>query len=165
MTGTPPIRRATRSALRTREHDGINEDSMSTTFRSKVDPKLTMLGCAMPLVALVAIGTSAGRGKGGLLPLAIITALVAVVIAWMLLSTYYELTGELLVAHSGPFCWRIPLKNISSVRESQSVRSGPALSMDRLEVAWDGGRVLLISPEDKAGFLAALHRRAPQLAY
>jgi Bacterial PH domain len=138
---------------------------MSTTFRSKVDPKLKMLGCAMPLAALVAIGTSAGRGKGALLPLAIITILVAVVVVWTLLSTYYELTGELLVAHCGPFSWRIPLKDISSVRESQSVRSGPALSMDRLEVVWGGGRVLLISPADKAAFLAALHTRAPQLAH
>ena len=62
-----------------------------------------------------------------------------------------------------PFRPRIPLEEISAVRESNSVRSGPALSMDRLEIACSNGRVLLISPGDKAGFLAALRRRAPQL--
>lgn len=59
---------------------------------------------------------------------------------------------------------RIPLKDITSVRESRSVRSGPALSMDRLEIAWGERHVLLISPEDKSGFLTALHGRVPQLA-
>ena len=116
-----------------------------------------------PCVALVAIGTSAGHSRGVLLPLAVMTALVAVIVVWIVLSTYYEFTGDLLVAHAGPFSWRIPLREISSVRESQSVRSGPALSMDRLEIAWGEGRLLLISPEDKAGFLAVLHRQAPRL--
>jgi len=32
----------------------------------------------------------------------------------------------------------------------------------RLEIAFGGGRVLLISPADKAGFLAALRRRSPR---
>ena len=36
--------------------------------------------------------------------------------------------------------------------------------MDRLEITYGNGRELLISPEDKSGFLAVLHRAAPQLA-
>lgn len=135
---------------------------MRTVFRSKLDRPLIVVGFAMPCVALVAIGTSATHGRGVLL-LAILTVLVAVVVVWIVLSTYYEFTGERLVAHSGPFSWRIPLEDIVSVRESNSVRSGPALSMDRLEIAWGESHVLLISPEGKVGFLAALHRRAPQL--
>ena len=136
---------------------------MKAKFRSKVDSKLTIVGFAMPCVALVAIGTSAGRGGVPLL-LAIVTMSVAVVVVWTVLSTYYEITSDLLIAHSGPFSWRIPLEDISSVRESHSVRSGPALSMDRLEVTWGERHVLLISPKDKARFLAVLHRHAPQLA-
>jgi hypothetical protein len=38
------------------------------------------------------------------------------------------------------------------------------LSLDRLEIAYGDGRLLLISPQDKAGFLAALRRRVPRLA-
>jgi hypothetical protein len=137
---------------------------MTTVFRSKVDGKLKAIGLAMPCVALVAIATSPQRAAGLLWLPVIVTVLVAVIVVWVVLSTYYEFDGNVLVAHSGPFSWRMPLKEITSVRESNSVRSGPALSMDRLEIAWGNGRVLLISPEDKAGFLAALHRRAPQLA-
>ena len=136
---------------------------MTTVFRSKVDGKLKAIGLAMPCVALVAIATSARLATGVLWVPVIVTVLVAVIVGWVVLSTYYELDGDVLVAHSGPFSWRIPLKEISAVRESNSVRSGPALSMERLEIACSNGRVLLISPEDKAGFLAALHRRAPQL--
>jgi hypothetical protein len=137
---------------------------VSVTFRSKVDGSLRVLGLAAPGVALIAIATGARQGRAILLLPALLTAIVAVVVVWVVLSTYYEFTGELLVAHCGPFRWRIPLKDILSVRESQSVRSGPALSMDRLEVVWGEGRVLLISPDDRAGFLAMLHRRAPQLS-
>ena len=134
---------------------------MTIVFRSKVDAKLWAIGLAMPAVALIAIITSPRLSTGLLWLPVIATVLVAAIVVWMVLSTYYEFKGDTLVAHSGPFCWRIPLK---AVRESGSVRSGPALSMDRLEIVFGAGRVLLISPEDKAGFLAALRRRAPQLA-
>jgi Bacterial PH domain len=137
---------------------------MSAMFPSKVDRNLQVIGLAAPCVALIAIGTTAGHGRGIPFLVAIVTALVAVIVVWTVLSTYYEFTGDLLVAHCGPFSWRIPLKDIASVRESDSVRSGPALSMDRLEVIWGDGRVLMLSPKDKAGFLAVLHRRAPHLS-
>jgi Bacterial PH domain len=137
---------------------------MRAKFRSKVDSRLRIVGFAMPCVAIIAIGTTARHGAGMLLLPAVVTGLVAAVVVWIVLSTYYEFTRDFLVAHSGPFSWRIPLKDISTVRESHSVRSGPALSMDRLEVAWGGNHVLLISPEDKTGFLAVLYRQAPHLA-
>lgn len=136
---------------------------MTTIFRSKIDGKLKLVGFAMPFVVLLAIATSP-RNAAALWVPAIATVLVAALVVWITLSTYYEFEAEMLIAHSGPFSWRVPLKEISAVRESDSVRSGPALSMDRLEIIYRNGRVLLISPEDKSGFLAALHRRAPQLA-
>jgi hypothetical protein len=137
---------------------------MSVMFPSKVDRNLRVIGLAAPCVALIAIGTTASHGGGILLLAAIVTASVAIIVVWTVLSTYYEITGDLLVAHCGPFSWRIPLKDIVSVRESDSVRSGPALSMDRLEVVWGDGRILMVSPKDKAGFLAVLHRRAARLS-
>jgi hypothetical protein len=138
-------------------------DHITTLFRSKVDGKLKAIGVAMPCVAFVAVVSSPRLATGLLWLPIILTVLVATVVVWVVLSTYYEFVGDLLVAHSGPFSWRIPVKEISGVRESTSVRSGPALSMDRIEIAFGDGRVLLISPADKAGFLAALRRRSPRL--
>jgi Bacterial PH domain len=135
---------------------------MATMFRSKIDGKFKAVALIMPCVALAAIGTSP-RIAALWMP-AIATLLITIAVVWVTLATYYEFEGEALVVHSGPFSWRILLKEISAVRESNSLRSGPALSMDRLEITHRNGRVLLISPEDKPGFLAALRRRAPQLA-
>jgi len=87
-------------------------------------------------------------------------ALAAVLVEWVMFSTYYEIDDAALLVRSGPFRWRIPLQEIVAVRELNSLRSGPALSMDRLEVSYSGRR-LLISPADKAGFLAELQRRVP----
>lgn len=136
---------------------------MTVRFRSRIDPKRAVAGIAAPCVAAVAIGTTAQRGAGVPLALAIVSAVVAAMVVWIVLATYYEITDELLIAHSGPFAWRNPLKSVSRVRAAHSVRSGPALSMQRLEITWGAGQVLLISPRDSAGFMAALHRRAPHL--
>jgi len=130
---------------------------MTAVFRSKVDGKLKVIGLVMPCAAIIAIA-STPRAMGLLWLPILLTGVVAVIVVWVVLSTFYEFKGDVLVAHSGPFSWRIPVKEILSVRESTSVRSGPALSMDRLEITFGNGRVLLISPEDKAGFLAALRR-------
>jgi hypothetical protein len=137
---------------------------MTTVFRSKVDGKLKLIGLALPCVVLIAIASSPRLATGLLWVPIILTVLVAAMVVWVVLSTYYEFEGDVLVAHSGPFFWRIPVKEISAVRESNSVRSAPALSMERLEITFGEGRALLISPEDKAGFLATLRRRAPRLA-
>jgi hypothetical protein len=89
--------------------------------------------------------------------------LAALLVCWILLSTRYELEDGALVTHCGPFAWRIPLAEISAVRDSSSARSGPALSMDRLEVIHRGGKVLIISPADKPAFMAALRQQAPHV--
>ena len=136
---------------------------MTLLFRSKVDGKLKAIGFAVPCVALISLLTSPGLASPlAWLPVAV-TVVIAAVVVWVVLSTYYEFQGDALISHSGPFSWRIALKDISAVRESTSLRSGPALSMDRLEISYLGGRVLLISPADKVGFLAVLHRHAPHL--
>src|SRR5271166_240234 len=109
---------------------------MTIVFRSKVDAKLWAIGLAMPAVALIAIITGPRLSTGVLWLPVIATVLVAAIVVWVVLSTYYEFKGDALVAHAGPFSWRIPLKEISAVRESSSVRSGPALSMDRLEIVF-----------------------------
>lgn len=135
---------------------------MTAVFRSKVDGKFRWLALLLPAAALVALFTSP-RGSPLLwLPVGLVF-LAAMTVCWITVSTYYELQAGEFVAHCGPFTWRIPLTEITDVRESSSVRSGPALSMDRLEIVYRGGRALMISPADKAQFLAAVRRHAPQL--
>jgi len=131
---------------------------MQTAFRSKVDAQFAWIAAAMPGVALLALLTARAHTALLWIPLGM-ACLAAVIVCWIFLGTYYELLGEELVAHCGPFTWRIPLREISAIRDSGSTRSGPALSLDRLEIVHGGGKRLIVSPADKAGFVAALRER------
>lgn len=137
---------------------------MRTKFRSKVDWKLHVAAVATPCVAVVAVATTATRDDVPLLLLASLVAVGAALVVWIVFSTSYEFTRDLLITRSGPFAWRIPLTEVTGAHESRSVRSGPALSMDRVEIVWGKGRIMTISPRDKAEFLATLRRLAPHLA-
>lgn|SRR5512146_2598750 len=127
-------------------------------FRSKVDGGFSLIALAMPYVALVALFTAPPRRHLVWIPVGM-AFLAAIFVCWMLVATYYEFRGDELVTHCGPFTWRIPLAEVTDIRESNSTRSGPALSMDRLEIVYGGGRVLIISPADKPRFMAILALR------
>lgn len=79
-----------------------------------------------------------------------------------LYGTDYTLTGDVLLVRASFFRWRVPLAAIGSVEPTSNPLSSPACSLDRLLIRY-GARRIMISPEDKAGFLRALAARAPQL--
>ena len=138
---------------------------MAVVFRSKIDAKFKTLALAMVGVAFFTLWTRPKTAPPALwtgLDLVMIGA--AALVIWITFATYYALEHDALVAHSGPFSWRISLTEITAVRPSRSTRSGPAMSMDRLEITYGNGRRLLISPADRAGFLAMLQHRAPRIA-
>lgn len=86
--------------------------------------------------------------------------LSAAFVLWIWAKTGYTITETDLLVQSGPFRWRIPLATIRSVRPTRNPLSSPALSMDRLEVRYQKGMVL-ISPEEQERFLEELRRRCP----
>jgi PH (Pleckstrin Homology) domain-containing protein len=77
-------------------------------------------------------------------------------VVWLLLSTSYSVEGHLLVIRCGPMRYRIPLVDITTVSAISSIESAPALSSDRLVLAYGRGESVMISPKDQAGFLRAL---------
>ncbi len=135
--------------------------SMQRRFASKIDGRLAALGVTVPLVAAAVLllnGTSYGGPPWwSVLPL----VLTALLLVWMLLSTWYAFEATSFVVRCGPFVWRIPLEQIFAVRETDSMRSGPALSMDRLEISFGDHRRILISPRDKLRFLRELQHQVP----
>ena len=72
-----------------------------------------------------------------------------------------------LLVRCGPFRTRIALDQIRSVKPSRSLASSPALSLDRLAIAYGRFGTVLVSPKDQAGFIAALRQQAPgaQIVY
>lgn len=94
-------------------------------------------------------------------PVRALTAAVAVLVLFLLFSvfrgTYYVVEHDVLRIVSGPFRWRIPLADITNVEATRNPLSSPALSMDRLKVSYGKRKFVLVSPEDKEGFIRALH--------
>jgi len=72
---------------------------------------------------------------------------------WLLTSTYYKLESGSLLVSCGPFKFNIRLADITSITQSRSLLSSPALSVDRLRIGYGSGKSLMISPSDKEQFL------------
>jgi len=77
----------------------------------------------------------------------------------VLYATDYTLEADALRIRASFFRWRIPLAAIESIEPTRNPLSSPAPSLDRLLIRYGGGRRVMISPADKAGFLRALAQR------
>jgi hypothetical protein len=83
---------------------------------------------------------------------------------WTLYGTRYTLTESTLIVQSGPFRWVIDLEAIVEVFPTRNPLSSPACSLDRLQIRYGKSRLgMMISPQDKAGFLRNLLARSPGL--
>ncbi|MEM1404835.1 MAG: PH domain-containing protein [Pseudomonadota bacterium] len=80
---------------------------------------------------------------------------------WLYLSTKYTVDDHQCRVSSGPFRWVINLDDIEDIKPTTNVLSSPALSLDRLLITYADGKSLMVSPEDKKGFIAALKRKSP----
>ena len=143
----------------------------SKRYPSKVDVWLAAIVVFAALAMLsspVTVWLKNHDPRALLLGLVVVPA--AALIAWIWLGTHYTLEGRELVVRSGPFRWRIDIDGITSARRVRgasvrfrSSRSSPALSIDRLEIVYAGGRCLTISPADKDAFLKDLAARGARL--
>ena len=84
-------------------------------------------------------------------------------LAWIWFGTGYLVTDDELKIKSGPIRLTIPLEKITSIESTRNPISSPALSMDRLEIKYGEGKVAIISPLDKEGFINLMVRKCPML--
>ncbi len=85
----------------------------------------------------------------------LLVALIFLLVS-VLRSTYYEVVGRNLLVRSGPFKKTIPVADIREITPSRNILSSPALSLDRLKIRYGKRAFILVSPEDKEGFLRAI---------
>lgn len=130
------------------------------TYRSQVDRWLLVVVLASAAGCLAAGMAAIFTSPSGTASLvAIFLLLVSAFPVWILGATYYVLTGDELEVRSGPFRWRIPIREIRGVTASRNPLSSPALSLDRLRIEYGTSKWILISPSDREGFLRELERR------
>ena len=124
-------------------------------FNSKIDIWLGVLIVAVAVMVL-RVAYLIFLQPYGVFEAAVLVILGAVLPIWILFSTNYDVIDENLWINSGPFKWKIPTSSISSIGFSRSWKPSPALSLDRVVLEYDGGRLILISPNEKMKFLIAI---------
>ena len=141
----------------------------SVTYKSKKDTWLMMVMYGAVCAALAGSVTLALSGLPGDLVSAVFLFVVGVVLPiWLMRATFYLLDDQRLAIRCGPIRWSIQLARIRSVKRTRSMLSGPALSLDRVQIRY--GRFgmfgfVLISPEPLDQFLADLESRRSRLAH
>ncbi|MGX5915092.1 PH domain-containing protein [Aliidiomarina sp. Khilg15.8] len=125
--------------------------NMDKIHGSKVDNWLLLLVVAVAIFVLLLATMLSLRGAGwlGL----VLLMLGAVAPMWIVMATRYHITEEELRVRAGPFSWRIPLAQIKEVSACHSSRPAPALSRERLQITYGKGKQLMISPQDRYGFI------------
>lgn len=130
---------------------------MVTVYKSKIDWWLgAILVIAMIASILAALKALSAGTPNSAWTAALIGGLGFVLPLLTLLSTRYVITEQQLIVRSGPFRWRIPIKEISGITPTSDPISSPALSLDRLCINYGQSKSLLVSPRDKDGFLAKI---------
>jgi Bacterial PH domain len=133
---------------------------MVRIYRSKVDGILVVCLAVLPAVLLLVLGSVLpDEWLGASVALRGVLTLMLALFVWTLMSTSYAIDAASLQVRSGPFHWAIALEDIRSVSATRDVTSAPALSLDRLRIEYGVRRSILVSPRERAAFIADLQRR------
>jgi Bacterial PH domain len=124
---------------------------MKQTFRSKIGPEIIIpVGVLIGGLFIVLLITKAWAG------LIVISCLI-VFITHMFATTYYIIDGNELKVRCGFIInLTIDINKITKIVPTRSILSSPAVSLDRLEIFYNKYDSVLVSPKDKAGFIAGL---------
>ncbi|MEM8981425.1 MAG: PH domain-containing protein [Pseudomonadota bacterium] len=126
-------------------------------FRSRQDGWIVAVLIGSVVLGIVAVTPALAAGQ--LTAPIIVSTLSVGLVLWLMISTYYRVADGQLTIVSGPLRWNIDLVSIESVQPTRSPLAAPAMSLDRLEIRYSGGRSVLVSPDDQAAFIAALQVR------
>lgn len=139
---------------------------MAMRFESKRDAWLVWMMRGIPAAVLLVIGyawyMSHHDLRGPIIGAFILLFAEIFFFEAILRSTYYMIEGATLLIRSSGITWRVPIAEIRSITPTRSPSSSPALSLDRLQIEY-GGRRILVSPEDRHKFIAALRAVNPAI--
>lgn len=129
---------------------------MKTVYRSRIDTWVLVVMIAVMAATAYSIWTTLAAGRPGAKFSAVVMGSLALLLpASLLLATHYTLEPGWLRVRSGPFAWRIPVSEITTITPTHDPLASPALSLDRLRIDY-GRRSLLISPREQDRFLRDL---------
>jgi len=89
------------------------------------------------------------------------TIVYLIFVLWIWLGTFYTIDNENLVTRSGPFLWKIRIKDIRQIRLNQKTISGiwkPTISWDCIEIDYGKYQSISISPLLEKNFIDHLRQ-------
>lgn len=127
-------------------------------FRSKVDSWILALMIVAIVFQVVAVGAAAMQAGDPLATTGLLLLVIGVsgLLIWLLVGTHYTVERGYIRIASGPFRWKVPIDDITSVNATRNPLSSPALSLDRIMIHYGKRRRIMISPADREGFLEAI---------
>ena len=138
---------------------GRIKGALEKVYRSKISPVLVIILAAFLVPSI--LHTAYERLWLGL---AINWAIVLFI--WHIFSsTYYIIRPDTLIVRcSIIYDTHIPVNRIVSVRPTRNPIAAPANSFDRLEIRYADHGYIVVSPKDKAGFIANLKSLNPKIS-
>ena len=138
---------------------------VNAVFTSKIDFWLAflMLGSSLLLI-LVPVWEWMYNNSSikRILFISLFTMPGAILLLLIFFNVKYSLSDDELFVKNGFSTQGIPLKDIIYIIPTNSMLSAPTLSLDRIEIRYEGGSIV-ISPKDKDGFYRAIQERVPAL--
>ena len=119
----------------------------------------TKLGRRAAYLVLGQVGGLLGMATFWLIgawPMVVLSAIMLCLAAWTLLGTRYSVGNDVLVARSGPYRQRVPLRDITAVRR-HTVDRGVTLGFgtDFIGIEY-GANALNVSPREADDFVKAV---------
>ena len=127
-------------------------------FRSKVDTWILILMIVAIVFQVIAVGAAALQADDPLATTGLLLLVIGVsgLMLWLLVGTHYTVDRGYIRIASGPFRWKVPIEDITSIARTKNPLSSPALSLDRIMIRYGKRRRVMISPADRDGFLRAI---------
>ncbi|MXN91555.1 hypothetical protein GR160_09970 [Flavobacterium sp. Sd200] len=133
---------------------------MKKVYRSKIGIELVVLiGAALipPLIVMVKEKQYDGLA---------LHCLILTFVIYLFATTKYTVADTVLRIQSGFLVNRkVDILTITNIKETYNPISSPATSIDRLQVYYDNGSSVIISPKDKKGFIAHLQQINPGITF
>ena len=85
----------------------------------------------------------------------VMTALLVLLVCFWF-RTIYKIEGDVLHIYYGPFRFQVIISEITSIRHAKNIFTGPALSIERIEITYSNYRIIQISPKEKEKFVKEL---------
>lgn len=132
---------------------------------SRTYPSAVSYGLFIPAGLLLAVAAVTTIYSRQVIPSILVTGVILGIVLPIFLNTTYTISGVTLEVRSG---WivrvDIPVASIKAIRPTNSILSSPALSVaDRIELSYGRFDSIIISPKERAEFIADLVRLNPAI--